>query len=172
MLSPQIQATVHTEVPVEKAPTEKVPVEVSPVTDMLVVIDPGVNEYPQLAARVVPGAEVLLLDPEQDAIAQIAHRIERRHQQKQPAAKNLHLVAQGSPGALHFASGDLSLATLHEHATALKSWFASVPRSSVSPMPSLLLSGGLLGEGEADDTFLRQLALLTGAIVSVGPATL
>lgn len=172
MLSPQIQTTVNT-----KVPTEKVSAEMSSVADMLVVIDPGVSEYPQLAARVVPGAEVLVLDPEQDAIAQIAHRIESRQQQQQPAVKNLHLVAQGSPGALHFASGDLNLATLNEHATALKSWFASVPRSSVSPMPSLLLYGGfaegssLAGDGEADDTFLRQLAMLTGAIVSATVAS-
>ncbi|MEM1311204.1 MAG: DUF4347 domain-containing protein, partial [Cyanobacteria bacterium P01_H01_bin.153] len=83
-----------------------------PSQQVLVIIDPGVPDYQQLVAGVLPGVAAHVLDPQRDAISQITAAI---HAAATPITQ-LYLVVHGSPGVPHFSSGDLSLVTLADHA--------------------------------------------------------
>ncbi len=133
---------------------------------MLVVIDPGVKDYDLLAQGVLSGAEVLVLDGGEDAIAQITTALRR----SVVPFSSLHLVVPGSPGALHFTSGDLSLKTMKSYVKQLQTWFAVDPESPASVArvlePKLLLYSCQLGVGQAGTEFIDTLSWLTGAAVS------
>lgn len=85
-------------------------------TTILVVIDPAVEAPPQLAQGAKAGAEVLLLDPNQDSITQITTAL---------AAGDycsLHLVSHGSPSCLRLGSTDLSSETIAQYKQQLLEW--------------------------------------------------
>lgn len=133
---------------------------------MLVVIDPSVKDYDSLAQGVLPGAEVLVLDGEEDAIAQITTAL-----RSLPVPfSSLHLVVPGAPGALHFTSGELSLKTMKGYVEQLQTWFSPDPESPASVAmvlePRLLLYGCRIGVGQAGTEFIDTLSWLTGATVS------
>ena len=71
-------------------------------TTKLVVIDPAVEAPHQLAQGVRDNAEVLLLDPHQDSIAQITTALTARNYH------SLHIISHGSPGCLHLGNNNLS----------------------------------------------------------------
>ncbi|MEO1396172.1 MAG: DUF4347 domain-containing protein [Cyanobacteria bacterium J06634_5] len=123
---------------------------------VLVVIDPGVADSQELAAGVLPGVQAIVLDPQQSATDQITAKIKTL---STPLA-SLHLVAHGSPGALHFTNGELSLSTLAQHTDAIKTWFAQTTEA-----PELLLYGCNLASKEAGEEFLSKLQQLTQATV-------
>ena len=85
-------------------------------TTMLVVIDPAVEAPYQLAGGVQDGAEVLLLDPHQDSIAQITTALTAG------SYHSLHLVSHGSPGCLHLGNTDLSSETIVQYKQQLLEW--------------------------------------------------
>ncbi|NEP46831.1 MAG: DUF4347 domain-containing protein, partial [Okeania sp. SIO2H7] len=65
---------------------------VFPGDGMLVAIAPDVEALPMLETGVLPGAKVLVLDPQQDSIAQITKAI------GESQISSLHLVGHGVPG--------------------------------------------------------------------------
>lgn len=123
---------------------------------MLVVIDPSVVDVEVLAAGVVPDAQVLILDPDQDAIAQITNRLQG-HQAK---ISSLHIVVHGSPGTLHFTSGSLSLSNLERYSAELATW----PVDAHQALQILLYSCHVACE-QVGDQFLTRLHHLTQANV-------
>jgi hypothetical protein len=129
---------------------------------MLVVIDRGVVDYDLLAAGVLPGAEVLLLSEEMDAIAQITAVL---HRAPIPFA-SLHIVTEGSPGILHFTSGDFSLKTLKGYVEQLQTWFANHPTLPNVLNPKIFLYGSRVGAQNAGLEFVDTLTWLTGATVA------
>ncbi|MGB0562130.1 MAG: DUF4347 domain-containing protein, partial [Spirulinaceae cyanobacterium] len=82
----------------------------------LVVIDSHVDTPQSLVAGVRSGVAALLLDPNQDGVAQITAALTTG------SYTSLHLVAHGSPGALQLGSGVLSLATLPAYRQQLLEW--------------------------------------------------
>lgn len=74
-------------------------------------------------------------------------------------------MAHSSPGALHFASGNLNITALSGYTVELRTWFDDEP-SSMRPLPQLLVYGCFTECDAAGAAFLNQLALLTGAIVA------
>ncbi len=133
---------------------------------MLVAIDPSVGDRDLLVSGVLPGAEVLALDGQKDAIAQITAAL---YQSSIPIS-SLHLVTPGSPGILRFTSGELSLKTLGHYVEQLQTWFISDPAApaAVSRIldPKLLLYGCRIGASQAGMEFVDTLTWLTGATVS------
>ncbi len=133
---------------------------------MLVVIDPSVTDCNALAQGVLPGAEVLMLDGEKDAIAQITAALRRS---VVPFCR-LHLIVSGAPGVLHFTSGEFSLKTIESYVDQLQTWFAidsETPAAAASVSePVLLLSGYRIGAGQTGAEFMDTLSWLTGATVS------
>ncbi len=128
---------------------------------MLVVIDRGIIHYDRLAAGVVPGAKLLVLNVNKDAIAQITAAL---HQAFMPFS-SLHIIASGSPGVLHFASGDFSLETLSSYVDQLRTWFVHNSASPNALDPEIFLYGDRIGTGQAGLEFGDTLTWLTGAFV-------
>ena len=132
---------------------------------MLVVIDPSVEHGDALATGVIKGARRLMLNAKQDSIIQITEAMHRTW------ATSLHIVTHGSPGCLHFSSGDLTLANLPRYASHLESWFRYRPfyRHSSMKVHShesfLSLYACNLAKGEAGQTFIEHLHYLVGVSV-------
>ncbi|WP_416673345.1 Calx-beta domain-containing protein [Egbenema bharatensis] len=130
---------------------------------LLVVIDPGVEDYQTLAAGVVEGATVLILDPDRDGITQITDYLHSHFPLPTPYA--LHLIAHGSPGSLSLGNTPLSLETLDRYSWDLQSWFPT-PHSPLPIPHSLFLYGCNVAQGDRGKSFVKQIQLLTGASVA------
>jgi hypothetical protein len=137
--------------------------------DTLVVIDAGMMiNYNLWGEGVLPGAESpgtkrLVLNEQQDAIDQITQTL---HASSVPFA-SLHIVVSGSPGVLHFASGDFSLTTLRGYAEQLPTWFKFDPTFPSVLDPNIFLYGGRrIGATQAGKRFIDTLSWLTGATVT------
>lgn len=88
-----------------------------PGAGMLVAIAPDVTDYRMLAAGVLRGAKVLVLDPQQDAITQITLALATH------ATTSLHVLCHGAPGKLYLGSKTtLSLATIEQYRQQLLEW--------------------------------------------------
>ncbi len=125
----------------------------SPGQGMLVVIDPAVGRAGDLAAGVLPGATVLVLDPARDGIAQISH-----HLQHHRGYTSLHLISHGGPGRLYLGSTQLALANLPHYAAHFRQWAALF-----GDRFDLLLYGCEVAQGTLGRIFVQQLAHLTQA---------
>lgn len=131
---------------------------------MLIVIDPSVDHREALAAGVISGATLLMLDEKKDAIAQITKAIRRCR----GALQSLHIVTHGSPGTLHFSSGDLTSANLHLYAEHIESWFGYEPLCKGSTIKVkgaqsfISLYACNLATGAAGMALLENLSYLTG----------
>ncbi len=127
---------------------------VTPLREVI-FIDRGVEDYQFLAQGVKPGVEVHLLDA--DALAQMTAVLAGRND-----LKAVHLVSHGAPGCLYLGEGELSLSTLTQHETALRSWFAD----GGNERPELLLYGCNVAVGDAGTEFLDKLQGYTEANIA------
>ena len=119
----------------------------------LVVVDPRV-EYPQQIIKgVKKDACILILDPQENSIEQITKRL-----QKQPKITSLHLISHGSPGLLYLGDQKLSLATLADYATNLKTWAKTVK--------SVVIYGCQVAAGEIGQQFLTRWHQITGTALT------
>ncbi|WOB45037.1 DUF4347 domain-containing protein [Thermoleptolyngbya oregonensis NK1-22] len=123
----------------------------------LVVFDRGIADLGTLVAGVSDAAGVLVLDAQQDAIAQITAVLTQY-----PQIDQVHLVAHGSEGCLQLGDCPLSLKTLDRYAWELQSWFAAANAPSQA---MLILYGCRVAAGEAGAEFLQKLHQLTGATI-------
>lgn len=80
---------------------------------MLVVIDSRVDQVSMLVAGVYPGAKVVILNPDQDGIAQITENAN---------ARSLHIVCHGASGCLYLGSTRLSIENLEQYRPLLQQW--------------------------------------------------
>jgi hypothetical protein len=122
----------------------------------LVFLDPGVKDYQHLLAGIQPGTEVHWLYSTQDAIAQITQTLLGR-----TGITSLHLVSHGQAGALAVGSKGLSLSNLHRYSNELQSWGISLTDDA-----DMLLYGCDVGQGAIGQSFVQQLAQLTGADIT------
>ncbi len=117
----------------------------------LAIIDPTVEDYQMLAAGVLPGTEVVILDSNRDGIEQITEIL---HNSRNLEA--VHIVSHGSPGTLYLGSTQLSLETLNCYGTQLQQWNVS----------NILLYGCNVAAGVQGRLFVEQFAELTGVAVA------
>lgn len=134
---------------------------------MLVAIDASVDHRDALAAGAIKGARLLLLNSKQCAIAQITKAIHRF-----PGSfESLHIVTHGSPGTLHFSSGDITLSNLSKYAAEIESWFAyrAIEKGSdirvQSPDSFLSLYACSVATGDAGEEFLQKMHYLAGVTI-------
>jgi hypothetical protein len=130
--------------------------DVSPAVRQLVFLDCRTPDLERLSSALGAGARGYLLDPARGALAQIADVLAQHG-----AIAAVHIVAHGSPGALHFSSGTLSRASLAAHAAALRRI-----GTALAPDGDLLLWACEAGRGPAGEEFLAALARATGANVA------
>ncbi|MEM8641882.1 MAG: DUF4347 domain-containing protein [Cyanobacteria bacterium P01_G01_bin.54] len=118
-----------------------------PTSTALVIIDPRVAVPEQLVAGLRPGARALVLDPNQDGVAQITQALATGHYD------SLHLVAHGTPGQLPLGRGGLSLETLPQYRQQLLEWGVA----------EILVYGCQVAK---EPQMLQMLQTLTGATIA------
>lgn len=122
----------------------------------LVVIDPTLPNYQQLVAGVQPDAEVLILNPAQDAIAQITQAL-----LGQTGISSLHLVSHGESGAIQLGETWLDRAALDRYQSDFRQW-----EKSFTHHADILIYGCDVAQGEAGRSFMNQFSQLTGADIA------
>jgi hypothetical protein len=121
----------------------------------LVFIDAAVQDYADLAAGAIPGAEVIVLHPYEDGVAQISLALART------PVSSIHLVAHGSPGSLQLGNAKLSLDTLTQYQSQLQQW-----RSALSERAELLIYGCRVADTVVGMAFIQALKGLLGVEVA------
>ncbi|MBE9028497.1 DUF4347 domain-containing protein [filamentous cyanobacterium LEGE 11480] len=119
----------------------------------LVFIDTNLNAYQSLAASVV-GAEVVLLDHNEDGIEQITTALADRRD-----IGAIHLISHGTAGALQLGNSQLSANRLNQYAAQLQSW-----EQALTDDADILLYGCDVAAAGRD--FIDQLSQLTGADIA------
>src|SRR5437870_4529211 len=122
----------------------------------LAFIDPGVPHLHQLLAGLRDGVEPILLNAKQSAPAQMAEALQGRAE-----LRAIHVIAHGHPGAVSFAAGPLSLASIAEHASDLAQIGAALADDG-----RLALWSCDTGRDETGRAFTRALSKSIGAKVS------
>jgi Ca2+-binding RTX toxin-like protein len=117
----------------------------------LVVIDSNIADYSSLAAGVVAGAKLLILDPQQDGVEQISIALRQNS-----LINSLHIISHGSPGCVYLGSTQLNLETIDRYALELQSWSVS----------QILLYGCNVAAGDAGAEFVEKLHSLTEAKIA------
>ena len=129
----------------------------------IVFID-QVEDYQLLAAGVIPGIEVVVLESDRNGIEQITEVLSQRTD-----ISTIHLVSHGSPGCLYLGNSNLSLDTLNRYQSELQSWFN--PPAFGTPLDKggrgdLLLYGCNVAAGDAGEEFISKLHNITGAEIA------
>lgn len=131
----------------------------------LLVIDSTLDNYQELMAGVKAGTEVVVLDPVQDAIAQITQILTGR-----TGIEILHIVSRGFSSGLQIGTTRLDQNTLIEYTDEIKSW-----QSALSTNADLVIYGSEVANDPwltrrptpfTPTPFLVQLAQLTGADIA------
>lgn len=122
----------------------------------IVFVDGQVQDYQQLLAGLNPGTEVVVLDPKGDGLKQISDYLAGRS-----GIDAIHIVSHGLPGQVTLGSLALDKAGLDAHAAEL----AQIGQS-LDVDGDILFYGCDVGSGAAGQTFVNQIAQLTGADVA------
>lgn len=125
-------------------------------TDRVVFIDPAVENYQSLAAGVVIGTEVVVLDAQRDGVEQI-NQVLAGHW----GLASLHIVSHGEPGNMQLGTAWLGLETLDYYASSVQSW-----ADALGDEADILLYGCEVAAGQQGAIFVQQLSQLTGAAIA------
>ena len=125
---------------------------------MLVFIDAGVESAQFLTEGIISGAKAFILDRDRDGIEQITEIIRNYDR-----VDSVHLVSHGSPGSLQLGNTYLSLDTLAEYQSELKTWITPLCKGGRG---NLLIYGCNAAAGDAGEEFVNKLHLLTGANIA------
>ncbi|OCR02496.1 hypothetical protein BCD67_01010 [Oscillatoriales cyanobacterium USR001] len=118
--------------------------------EMLIAIDSRIKAPLMLAAGVLTGAKVIILDIEKDGIEQISEALADTN------LSNLHIICHGEPGCLYLGKTPLTSANLTQY------------RHQLTPgrLQSIHLYSCNVAAGETGANFLQQLHTLTGANIA------
>ncbi|PSB22774.1 hypothetical protein C7B69_15355, partial [filamentous cyanobacterium Phorm 46] len=122
----------------------------------IVFIDTAVADYQSLVAGVKRGIATVILDSNQDGIAQISEYLAGCQE-----VSALHVICHGSPGSLQLGTAQLSLDTLNSYTSELQKW-AKVLRAT----SEILLYGCKVAAGDRGQAFVEQISRLTGAKIA------
>jgi predicted outer membrane repeat protein len=121
----------------------------------IVFIDTSVTNYQNLIAGIKPGTEVVILDPEQDGVAQITDYLRKNKY------SSVHIVSHGSDGSLQLGGTWLNAENLDTYANALQEW-----RSGLTEDGDILLYGCDVAQDDYGKAFVQKLSQLTGADIA------
>ena len=122
----------------------------------LVFIDSAVENAQALVDGVLKGAEVVLLNADQDGIEQITQAIAGRTN-----IASLDIVSYGSPGRLQLGSSGLDFNSLSRYSSQVQQWGQSLTADA-----DMLLYGCNVAATSEGISFVQRLSQLTGADVA------
>ncbi|PTA93648.1 hypothetical protein CWM66_06445 [Kosakonia sp. H7A] len=122
----------------------------------VVFIDTAVADYQQLARGVKDGVEVVLLDADKDGLSQIM-----QWAQTHTGYDAIHIISNGGEGRLTLGGVTLTDSMLATRSAALTTIGQSLTESG-----DILLYGCNVAQGTQGQTFISNLAALTGADVA------
>ncbi|HIK13203.1 MAG TPA: DUF4347 domain-containing protein [Oscillatoriaceae cyanobacterium M33_DOE_052] len=144
-----------------------------PPQRQIVIIDPQIDDYQMLASAVIPGVELLILQPNRDGIEQITEYLQKAPQSSggwgdgatAPLSKggwgdsSLHIISHGSPGRIHLGNSILELNNIEQYRPQLQQW----------GMAHLYIYGCKVAAGDAGAEFITKLHQITGATIYANP---
>ncbi|MBF0125128.1 MAG: DUF4347 domain-containing protein, partial [Magnetococcales bacterium] len=122
----------------------------------LIFVDSSLANFQSLVHSLPADQEVILLNPGQDGLAQMAAALSGRS-----GLAAIHLFSHGSPGTLQLGSVTLNSANLADYSGALATIGASLSAGG-----DLLLYGCDVAAGDEGRAFINALAQATGADVA------
>ncbi|MDQ6434886.1 DUF4347 domain-containing protein [Mesorhizobium sp. LHD-90] len=122
----------------------------------VIFVDGRIDDLRSILEGADPGAEIVVIDPLRDGIAQIAEALAGR-----TGIDAIHIVSHGDEGTLLIGDSLLNSGNIAAHADAL-----SGIGQSLTETGDILLYGCAVGRGEAGREFLDALAAATGADVA------
>ncbi|MEG0004134.1 MAG: DUF4347 domain-containing protein, partial [Comamonas sp.] len=122
----------------------------------LLFIDSRVPDLQAIIAAARPGVKVVILDPDENGVAQMARALEGEQ-----GLASISVVSHGDEGMLLLGNGPLFGGNLQEYQAQLQAIGAAL-----GPDGDLLLYGCDVGAGDAGAEFLQALAQITGADVA------
>ncbi|MEQ8752846.1 MAG: DUF4347 domain-containing protein [Coleofasciculus sp. G1-WW12-02] len=122
----------------------------------LVFVDAGIADAETLVAGVVPGAEVVMLTPDQDGVSQITQVLAKRQE-----LSSVHIISHGMSAGLQLGTGQLNLDTLNTYASQLQTW-----AGALTPDADILFYACSLVATASGKQFIEQVSQLTGADVA------
>ncbi|HDS1679051.1 TPA: DUF4347 domain-containing protein [Pseudomonas putida] len=133
----------------------------------VVFVDGQVGNVQQLLAGLSGNAEIVVLDPDKDGLQQMADYLKGRE-----GLDAVHLLSHGADGTVQAGNVWLASSNLAEHRAALESIGAALKADG-----DLMIYGCEVGNSSTGQTFIEQLAAITGADVAAssddtGTATL
>ncbi|MHA6194443.1 DUF4347 domain-containing protein [Pseudomonas wadenswilerensis] len=122
----------------------------------VVFVDGQLNNVQDLLSGLSANAEVVVLDPSKDGLQQMADYLKGRE-----GLDAIQLLSHGADGTVQAGTVWLSEANLGEHRAALESIGAALKADG-----DLMLYGCRVGEGDKGQSFIDELASITGADVA------
>ena len=122
----------------------------------VVFVDGQVSDADKLVAGLPANTEIVVLDPNKDGLQQMADYLKGRE-----GLDAIHLLSHGADGTVQMGNVWLASNNLAEHRATLESIGAALKADG-----DLMLYGCKVGQGDKGQTFLDQLASITGADVA------
>ncbi|MGG6296551.1 putative Ig domain-containing protein, partial [Leptolyngbya sp. AN02str] len=122
----------------------------------IVFVDTSITNYQIFVDQAASDAQVVLLDPTQDALDQISVALAER-----VGLLSIHVVSHGSQGSLQLGSTVLDAVTLSQRKEQIAAW-----SDALAPGADILLYGCNVAHGAVGQNFVQSLAQLTGADVA------
>ncbi|MEG4240991.1 DUF4347 domain-containing protein, partial [Microcoleus sp. Pol14C6] len=130
----------------------------------LVFIDSGVKDYESIAAGVLPGQQVVILDRTKNGIEQITSEIDK-YASTNGAIDSVHIISHGSSGSLQLGNTALGSDNIEQYKSQLEKW-----QSSLAPQADIMLYGCDVAGGTGAN-FVDRFSQLTGADVAASTNT-
>src|SRR5690606_28619305 len=125
-------------------------------SNILFVIDKNISDWSALVESVPDGAQVVFIEQGDDGIEVLSQALSQYSN-----LESIHIFSHGQSGKVQ-----LGTSWLHSQSLQYLPELIQALSSSVSPDGDILLYGCELAQGEAGETFVRELAHLTGADVA------
>ncbi len=130
--------------------------EASTPVEAVLFVDPRVANWQTLVDGVTPGTEVIVLDPNQDGLAQVSAVLSRLSN-----VQTINFLTYGTSGQIELGASDVDAATLLANASEVAGW-----RDHMADNAQILIWGCDVGAGTAGAAFVADLHALTGAGVA------
>src|SRR4028119_72286 len=125
----------------------------------LILIDSGVEDYESIAAGVLPGQQVVILDSTKNGIEQITSELEK-YAFTNGAIDSVHIISHGNSGSIQLGNTALDSDNIEQYKSQLEKW-----QTSLGPEADFMVYGCDVAAGEGAN-FVDRFSQLTGADVA------